>query len=157
MKTITLQSGDHEPQQGIQTLNSQAILSDPDLGLGLSSFPIWSTQAVTDIFSQSGSDVGPDGALVEVLTEVADHGQLLSHGVEPAVVVEGITGAVAVADVVVVVGVVVVGVVAVAGEIAVVPVVPVVAVMETALVSVVTVGPAIENILKYFATRRCCK
>ena len=152
MKTITLQSGDHEPQQGSQTLNSQAILSDPDLGLGLSSFPIWSTQAVTDIFSQSGSDVGPDGALVEVLTEVADHGQLLSHGVEPAVVVEGITGAVAVADVVVVVGVV-----AVAGEVAVVPVVPVVAVMETALVSVVTVGPAIENILKYFATRRCCK
>ena len=152
MKTITLQSGDHEPQQGSQTLNSQAILSDPDLGLGLSSFPIWSRQAVTDIFSQSGSDVGPDGALVEVLTEVADHGQLLSHGVEPAVVVEGITGAVAVADVVVVVGVV-----AVAGEIAVVPVVPVVAVMETALVSVVTVGPAIENILKYFATRRCCK
>ena len=113
-------------------------MSDPDLGLGLSSFPIWSTQAVTDIFSHSGLHVGPDGALIEVLTEVADHRELLSHGIEAAVVVEGITGAVAVADVVVVVGVV-----AVAGEVAVVPVVPV---MQTALVSVVAVGSAIENI-----------
>ena len=152
MKSLTLQSGDHEPQQGRQTLNSQAILSDPDLGLGLSSFPIWSTQAVTDIFSQSGLHVGPDGALIEVLTQVADHRQLLSHGVEAAVVVEGITGAVAVADVVVVIGVV-----AVAGEVAVVPVVAVVVVVETALVSVVTVGPEIENIFKYFATRISCK
>ena len=94
--------------------------------------------------------MGPDGTLIEVLTEVADHRELLGHCVEAAVVVEGITGAVAVADVVVVVALVTVA----GGEVAVVPVVsivPVVAVVETALVSVVTVGPAKENILKYFA------
>ena len=94
--------------------------------------------------------MGPDGTLIEILTEVADHRELLGHSVEAAVVVEGITGAVAVADVVVVVALIAVagGVVAV---VPVVPVVPVVAVVETALVSVVTVGPAIENILNYFA------
>ena len=86
--------------------------------------------------------MGSYGALIEVLTEVADHWQLLSHSVEPAVVVEGITGAIAVADVVVVAVAAVVAAVA-AGEVAVVPVVPV---MQTALVSVVAVGSAIENI-----------
>ena len=95
--------------------------------------------------------MGADGALIEVLTEVADHRELLGHSVEAAVVVERVSGAVAVADVVVVVGVVAV----VAGEVAVVPVVAVVVVVQTVLVSVVTVGPVIENILKYFATRRC--
>ena len=36
MKTITLQCGDHDPQQGRQTLNSQTQILD--LGPGLSSF-----------------------------------------------------------------------------------------------------------------------
>ena len=95
--------------------------------------------------------MGADGALIEVLTEVTDHGELLGHSVEAAVVVERVSGAVAVADVVVVVAFVAV----VAGEVAVVPVVAVVVVVQAVLVSVVTVGPVIENILKYFATRRC--
>ena len=85
-----------------------------------------------------------DGALVEVLTQVADDGELLGDGVEPAVVVERVARPVAVGH----------GVGLIAGVVgrevpvvAVVAVVVVVVVLQGVVVGIVTVGPAINYTL----------
>ena len=137
MKNLTCSPEITNPSRG-STLNSQTILSDHPRSQLFEDLP--------DNIScpPHVSHVCSDGGLVEVLTEVADHRELLSDSIEPAVVVERVAGAVAVCDVVGLIVGLVDREVPVAAVVAVVVVVVIVVVLQRVVVGIVTVGPAIE-------------